>query len=307
MSKPWHRSEPKTIRPFFAVQSIEETTHHASIRISQGATAVEDEVIDVDEVDLRQLQISIMPNIIDCDEWLPAGFSKCDLELVVFGRSSFLKNSILVGTHTLIEPLPNEIAVPAEILQNLGGGRDLRITVALVLASDKEPQAGLPFSEGHWLSSKTFHLRERKLQTMFDVKTRTSEEWVEANYPPKTLYSVDYIGGIDSEGDESGPIADVYIHVDAYNRMAGEKIGEVLEPMLSVEMIAQVLEQSLDEWQDYDAAPVGSPLLNLTKKVTSADRPSLSELKRIVKNGSLLRATLQDKIGTLSYITSGGN
>jgi len=307
MRSGWHRSEPKTIRPFFAVRSVEEATHHATIQISENSTAVGDEVIDVDEIDLRQLRISVSPNIVTSDGWLPAGFSKSDLELTVFCRSPFLKNSIVVGVHSLEEPLPDEIAISEEVLQKLGGGRDLRTTVALVLGVDKEPSAGMPFSMGHWLSSKTFHLRERKLQTMFDVKTRTSEEWVEANYPAKTLYSVVYIGGIDSAGDESGPIADVHVHIDAYNRMAGEKVGEVLEPMLSVEMIAQVLEQSISDWRDYEEAPPGSPLLNLTKKITNADKPSLPELKKIVKNQSLLRAVLQDKIGVLSYVTSGGN
>ncbi|MCA0910074.1 hypothetical protein [Qipengyuania gaetbuli] len=307
MRTQWHRSEPKTLRPFFAVRSVEETTHHAAIKIAENAASVEDEVIDVDEIDLRQLQISIKPNIVASDEWLPAGFAADDLELAIFCRSPFLKNSIIVGTYSLEQPMPEEVSVSDEILQKLGGGRELRITVALVLVADKERQAGMPFSMGHWLSSKTFHLRERKLQTMFDVKTRTSEEWVEANYPPKTLYSVVYIGGIDAAGDENGPIADVHIHLDAYNRMAGEKIGETLEPMLSVEMIAQVLEQSLADWRDYDEAPPGSPLLNLTKKITNADKPSLAELKKIVTNQSLLRAVLQDKIGVLSYVTSGGN
>lgn len=307
MNTTWHRSEPKTLRPFFAVQSVEQTTHHATIKIAHGATAVEDEVIDIDEIDLRQLQLSIMPNIVPADEWIPAGFEKDELELVVFGRSSFLKNSVVVGTYPLSQSLPEEIVVSGDVLQRLGGGRDLRLTVALVLAVDKQPNAGLPFSMGHWLSSKTFHLRERKLQTMFDVKTRTSEEWEAVKYPPKTLYSVVYIGGIDAAGEESGPIADVHIHLDAYNRMAGEKIGDILEPMLSVEMIAQVLEQSLHEWLEYEEAPAGSPLLNLTKKITSADKPSLADLKRVVKNPSLLRAILQDKIGALSYITSGSN
>jgi hypothetical protein len=307
MNMHWRRSEPKTLRPFFAIQTVEATTHNATIIIAKGATAVEDEVIDVDEIDLRQLQIAILPNIVPSDGWLPAGFAKDELGLVIFGRSSFLKNSIVIGSHSLDGRIPEQIVVPADVLQRLGGGRELRLTVALVLAVDKEPQAGLPFSMGHWLSSKTFHLRERKLQTMFDVKTRTSEEWVEANYPAKTLYSVVYIGGIDSAGGETGPIADVHIHVDAYNRMAGEKVGEILEPMLSVEMIAQVLEQSLPDWQDYDEAPAGSPLLNLTKKITSADNPSLDKLKKIIRDQSRLRAILQDKIGLLSYITSGKN
>jgi hypothetical protein len=307
MNMRWRRSEPKTLRPFFAAQTVEEATRHATIKIAKGANAVEDEVIDVDEIDLRQLEIMIRPNMITGDKWLPGGFAKHELELVLFGRSSFLKNSIVIGSYSLNGPMPEEIVVPADVLHRLGGGRELRLTLALVLAVDKEPQAGLPFMMGHWLSSKTFHLRERKLQTMFEVKTRTSEEWVEASYPAKTLYSVVYIGGIDSTGDESGPIAAVHIHVDAYNRMAGEKVGEILEPMLSVEMIAQVLEQSLPDWQDYDEAPAGSPLLNLTKKIINSENPSLVELRKIVKNQSLLRAILQDKINALNHITSGSN
>lgn len=307
MSMHWHRSEPKTLRPFFAVQSVEETTHQAAIKIAKGSRAVSEEVIDIDEIDLRQLHVCIIPNIVADENWLPEGFNRNELELVIFGRNPFLKNSILVGTYSFDDAIPEEVAIPADVLQQLGGGRDLRLTVALVLAVDKEPSAGRPFSMGHWLSSKTFHLRERKLQTMFDVKTRTSEEWLEHGYPAKTLYSVVYIGGIDAAGDESGPIADVHIHIDAYNRMAGEKIGEIVEPMLSVEMIAQVLEQSISDWADYNDAPAGSPLMNLTKKITNADKPSLLDLKKIVKNQSLLRAILQDKIGALSYITSGGN
>lgn len=307
MSSQWRRSEPKTLRPFFAVESVDEATHNAMIRIAAGEGAVIDEVIDVDEIDLRQLQIAVLPQIAISDSWLPAGWSKSDLELVLFGRSPFLKNSIVVRSWSLDEQIPTEIEVPHEVLLRLGGGRELRLTLALVLSVDKEPEAGLPFSMGHWLSSKTFHLRERKLQTMFDVKPRTSEEWVAAGYPAKTLYSVVYMGGIDAVGEDGGPIADVHIHIDAYNRMAGEKIGEILEPMLSVEMIAQVLEQSLPEWESSDEAPAGSPLFNLMKKITSADKPSFADLKKTVKNQSLLRAVLQDKVGALSYITSGSN
>ena len=306
MNTNWgRRSEPRTLRPFFGVQSIEDATNEATVKITRDGEPSSQENISVDDFDLGQLQISIMPNININD--LPSGFTKEDLELVIFGHNSLLKKSIFIKKCPLSEPLPDEQPIPKNILKKLGGGRGLSITVAIILGVNKERSAGLPFSKGHWLSKKTFHLQDDRQQNLYDIKTRTSEEWEKHQFPPDTLYSVEYLGGINEEGDGSSPVADIYIHKDAYDRMAvaGGKLEKILTPMLTVEMIAQVLEQSyyIDDWGDKDEATTGSPLLKISQDLTGES--SLARLKGYVTKAGHLRAHIQTRCNTLKSIMSG--
>lgn len=306
MSTTWHRSEPRLVRPFFGVIQAEHAVADTHIRLFDGAMPVEDTTFDLDDFELPRLRPVILPSVVLASNWLPSGFMSHDFQLVLYASNAFLKNSRVFHSSQLDSKVSEEIEVPAEVLESLGGGRNLQLTIAVCLATDKEAGPGLPSIIGHWVARKDFILKLKSNPSMFDVRTRTDDEWKEANYPSKTLYAIDYIGGIagDVESDAELNIATVYIHIDAYNKMTSDKVGEILQPTLSAEIIAQIVESSIDDWDNETEIPSNSPLATLLKRMSVNREVTLDDLRTMVKQrqGSRLRAILQNALGAVRAI-----
>ena len=207
MTETWHRSEPRLVRPFFNTKNAEDAVANSLVRLRSGVEPSDAEVYDLDEIDLPQLAPSLLPRVVPLSQWLPADHEPDDFEIVLLARSQFLKTSLVVARFFGSSTIPGEVPVQAQDLQALGGGRNLQLTVAICLSKDKPPKPGSPFSTGHWVASKHFWLRERTIKSLFDVRPRTSEEWVENGYPARTLYCIDYDGGIDSTDPQPKGIA----------------------------------------------------------------------------------------------------
>lgn len=298
MSKPWHRSEPRDVRPFFRVDA-EHSLNASSIRLFEGGDVLEDDGFDLDDVDFQKLEPVIFPQVTDPAAWLPEGFSEADFDLVVLARHSTLKRSDVLHRQCLSEPVVQEVAVPKPLLESLAGGRNVQIIAAICLSKDRESKPGAPYVVGHWVARKAFNLRPRTNPTLFDLRTRSDDEWVKAHCPAKTLYLVEYTGGIEVEADEDAPsVATVYIHEDAYNRMVSSPLGDQLQPLLAAEIITTILQLSFKEWSKLDTAVSGSPLARFLEEFGKTEPVSLSQLKDLVSNQSpKLRAVLQDSLG----------
>jgi len=304
----WHRSEPRAVRPFFSAKGAEEAILGSTIQLFEGAQPSGDVVFDLDEFELRKLSISVRPTLAEANQWLPDGYTTQDFSVIVVARNPLLKRSIVLASDLASSFHDKTVKLSPEQLEDMGGGRNLRLTVALCLNSDKTQKTGSPFVVGHWLSSKTFTIREKSLATYFDVRSRTDEEWIKSGYPAKTFYSVEYSSGIcDEPADESSTgIAVVYIHIDAYNRMTGgERLGDVLQPILTAEILAQILEQSKSEWMALSEITKGSPLETFTKQLKGTDLATLEGLKSMVEKPYMLRAILQSEWKVLSAVISG--
>ena len=302
MAATWHREEPREVRPFFHAIDAEESLDACGIRLFDGTDVRTETSYDLDEIDFKKLSPAVQIVLPDPQQWLPKGLAKDDLELVLVARHSFLKRSELVESVSLTEAIPDEWNVGPEILARMGGGRNLELTLALTLRTDREPSPGAPFVAGHWLARKSFLLRSRTMPTLFDLRTRKDEEWVAKGYPAKTFYAVEYIGGIDTELDEGASVATVWIHVDAHNRMVSSTLGEALQPALAAEIISSILLESFKEWKDAEAVEAASPLATLLKQLGKEKPLSLGGLKALVSNPPLLKATLQDRLSVVAAL-----
>lgn len=300
MNMAWHRTEPRDVRPFFETASAENALDNSGIRLFAGADTMLDTSFDLDEIDFQKLEPTLHISLADPDQWMPVGLSASDLELVVIARHSFLKRSEIVDRHSMADPIPSDVPIDAELLARLGGGRNLELTLALCLATDREPVPGTPFVPGHWLARKSFVLRSRTMPTLFDLRTRTDEEWKAAGFPAKTFFAVDYSGGIAGEMEDGGSVATVYVHADAHNKMINSPIGDAMQPMLAVEMILTIMTTSFSEWKDLDAPHPASPLSTLAKQLGSNQAPiPFDDLKKITSQPSRLRALLQDRLAVV--------
>jgi len=302
MATTWHREEPREVRPFFHAIDAAEALDGCGIRLFDGTDTRTETSYDLDEIDFKKLAPSVQILLADPGQWLPDGLSKDDLELVLVARHSFLKRSEPVHSISLVEQLPSEWSIGPEVLARMGGGRNLELTLALTLRTDREPSPGTPFVAGHWLARKSFLLRSRTMPTLFDLRTRKDEEWVAKGYPAKTFYAVEYIGGIDTELDEGASVATVWLHVDAHNRMVSSSLGEAMQPALAAEIISSILLESFKEWKDVDTVEAASPLSTLLKQLGKEKPLSLGGLKALVANPPLLKATLQDRLSVVAAL-----
>lgn len=302
MAATWHREEPREVRPFFHAIEAEEALDGCGIRLFDGTEPRMETSFDLDEIDFKKLRPALQLALVDTQLWLPTGLAADDLELVLIARHAFLKRSELVHSTGLEEAVPNEWIVGPEVLARIGGGRNLELTLAITLRTDREPAPGVPFVAGHWLARKSFLLRSRTMPTLFDLRTRRDEDWVAKGYPAKTFYAVEYIGGIDTELDEGASVATVWVHVDAHNRMVSSSLGEAMQPSLAAEIISSILLESYKEWKDVEAIESASPLSTLLKQLGKEKPLSLGGLKALVANPPLLKATLQDRLSVVAAL-----
>jgi hypothetical protein len=298
----WHREEPREVRPFFRVIQAEVALHASGIRLFDDTDTRYETSFDLDEIDFKKLAPVVHIVLADPAGWLPADLGKDDLELVLIARHAFLKRSEQIHSIALGAAIPNEWAVGADVLERLGGGRNLELTLALCLKTDREPTPGSPFVVGHWLARKSFLLRSRTAPTLFDLRTRKDEDWLAKGYPAKTFYALEYIGGIDVEPEEGASVAIVWIHIDAHNKMVSSSLGESLQPMLAAEIILSILLESCEEWKTADSVEAASPLATLLKQLGKEKPLTLASLKNLVANPPLLKATLQDRLSVVTAL-----
>lgn len=302
MNIAWHRAEPREVRPFFETAKAENALDDSGIRLFANSDTSLDTSFDLDEIEFQKLEPIVYPVLVEPAAWMPDGFTVDDLELVLIAKNSFLKRSEIVGRYPLGDVIPADQAIGADLLSNLGGGRNVQFTLALCLSSDRPPTPGSPFVPGHWLARKTFFLRSRTLPELFDLQTRTDEAWKAAGYPAKTFFAVDYAGGIAGEMEDGSSVATVYIHVDAHNKMVNQPIGEALQPILASEIILSIVTASRPEWKDLDAYVPSSPLETLAKQLNSGEPMALDALKKLAGDQSRLRAILQDRLSVVRGI-----
>lgn len=302
MAQTWHREEPREVRPFFKLAKAEEALVESRIRLFADSESSPESTHLLDDIDFRRLAPVIEPVLVDPKLWMPKDLTSHDLKLVLLAEHGFLKRSQILHAIPLSQDLPSHWEIDRKVVDRLGGGKGLVFTLAVCLAIDRKPLPGSPFVLGHWLARKSFSLLPQTMRALFDVQPRTDEQWIAANFPPKTLFSVDYTDGIASAIETGGSVATVFVHADAYNKMANSKLGDSLQPILAAEIIVTILAESYEEWKDLDDVDSGSPLETILRQLGKGKAMNLEDLKSLTKNKALLRARLQDHLSVVQSL-----
>ncbi|MCC5610769.1 hypothetical protein LC612_29490 [Nostoc sp. CHAB 5834] len=304
MLKDWQRTEPREVRPFFQVQKAADAIAQSGIRLTDGGDVSQDLTFEIDEAEFAKLNLTVLPDLINHQLWMPSTLTPDEIDLVLLVRNPLLKRSELLGSYSLNESIPSELEISPETLEQLGGGRNIHITLALVLGGDKPPMPGSPFIVGHWLARKTFVLRASSNPVLFDIRTRTDEEWLALGYPAKTFYAVDYQGGIEApQDDTSVSVATVVVHADAYNKLVDSKLGDSVQPWLSSEIISEILRLSLPDWETAQQAEKGSPLDSLLRQIQKSDDIKLPDLAQLTRSApAKLKAILQSRLSVVQSL-----
>lgn len=302
MAKPWHREEPREVRPFFKLAKAEDALVDSRIKLFPDSEGSTDPIHLLDDIDLGRLSLKIEPIVVDPSLWMPKELSSSELKLVLLVENKFLKRSETIFSVSLNEDLPTQWEISESVIERFGGGKGLMLTVAICLAVDRKALPGSPFILGHWLARKSFGLQLQTMRALFDVQPRTDEDWIKAHFPPKTFFAVNYSDGIASAAETGSSVATVFVHADAYHKMANSKLGDSLQPVLAAEIISTILLESYPEWKDLIEVESGSPLETLLGQLGKGKSMTLDDLKKLAKNHALLRACLQDHLSIVQNL-----
>lgn len=291
----WHKSAVRDVRPFFAAVSLESSMDAAEIRLFENAQFSPELAFVVEPTDVEKLVISIRVNF--NQELAFETVKKGDLVLAVTAVQPFLKKTRIVATFPIDDKLPSEIPIEDEVLADLGGGSNMNVEVALCLAKRLPKKPGNPFLLGHWLSKKSFALRAPKLAEEFDIEPTDDEAWKKIGYPEKTLYLVEYFGGMNEPVAKDKQTARVRVHADVYKKLSAEVNQRLAKPILSelaAEISCQMLAASWSDWEVADEVTPQSPLAAFLKKIHRLQPCTLEDLKKMVQQPGMpkLRALL---------------
>jgi hypothetical protein len=305
----WHKTETREVRPFYEVADLTDALRAAEIRLFDGSPFVAQDSFSLGDQELRRLSPSIKPNLDLQKVKSSKAIKPSQLALVVSATNPFLKRTRLVAKTPLSQAPDEEYPVEAEVLEALGGGANLQVDISLCLDQSLSARAGRPFIQGHWIARKTFGIRSAKLNEDFDVEPLDDEGWKNLGLPPKTLYLVDYIGGINEPLKPDQPIAKVFIHADVYRRIATEnnpRAVRALQALLASEITNQMLVLSAKDWENVEQAEKQSPLNAFLKRINKNHRVSLQELHELAsKAAPKLKAMLQADLEVVRAIVEG--
>lgn len=292
----WHKSAAKDVRPFFGAASLEGSLEAAEIRIFEDSAFSHETSFIVEPQDAEKLCVTIKPNL-NAAMLASDLIKKGDLLLAITAVQPFMKKTCIVATLPASGNLPDEVPVGDEVLTQLGGGSNINVEIALCLAKGLPKKPGSPFLHGHWLAKKSFALRQPKLAEEFDVVPMDDDAWKQLGLPAKTLYYVEYFGGVNEPAAKDKQMAKVRVHSDIHKKLTAEANQRLAKPLmatLAAEIACQILTLSVADWELADEVVPQSPLAAFLKRINRVQTCSLVELKELVKQAGMpkLRALL---------------
>lgn len=280
----WRKSAARDVRPFFGAVALANSLDKAELRLFTDGTFSANTAYLVEGSARDRLSPTVRLNFESAVDY--GTIKKSDLVLAVTAVQPFLKKTQVISTLSLSTALPPEIEINDDALAQLGGGANMDVVVALCLGKRLDKRPGSPFLLGHWLAKKTFSLRMPQNAEEFEIESTDDETWVKLGYPAKTLYAVNYLGGMNEPVQKDAPTAKVRVHADIYKRLTAESNQKVARPVLghmAAEIGCQVLTASFPDWEGADEITPQSPLSAFIKRIEKVQPCDLEKLKKLVK------------------------
>lgn len=305
----WRKSASKDVRPFFGAATLESSVDLAEIKVLEDGQFTGDTAIVIEPADADRVSISVRPNLGPAAH-ASESIKKGDLVLAVTVLQPFLKKTAVVAQF-LVADVPEEVPIDEAILDQLGGGGNVVVEVALCLGRKLSKKPGSPFLLGHWLSKKSFALRAPKPADDFNILPMDDKDWIEIGWPAKTMYSVDYLGGFNEPAAKDRQLATVRVHSDIHKKLtveSNQKLGKPVMAMLAAEITAQVILASLPEWgAPEDEVAALSPLSAFLKRLDRIQPTTFADLKKLAAEPGVpkLKALLHADQQSVRFIKEG--
>ncbi len=296
MTKPWTRSEPKTLRPFFGATGLEDILEEASIELRRGDEPLTEEKRVLDAAQMQDLDPILRP-CLDADGLTEAlGPRAGDYELVVTLRTPQMFRRELVGRWRCDGELPQEITFDDPRLLS-----DARVTghaiigITICLSKAVSPEEGWPASPGAWVARKTFDLGIDRRQSTFSFDPLTEEERQARGLPERTAFVVD-AEDLNQPIQEDEPMARVLVAPALLDALRAGAMPAAAQAILMGEILDALLDAKAGEIASATEVVEGSGLERLLGWASGDREPmALRQFAEICKSSERRRAFVQHR------------
>ena len=299
----WTRSEPRTARPFYAVSLLSGLFKNSSIMVgdqehdsSSDSISVEPEAfLENDLTVLFNLDVASVAEIFGGDHDL--------LKLQVVIRDPMFKRRKTLLYRNLLGEAQNSLRIDSEIIKDFSHGREMFLTVSVVMARDVESLPGRPSRVGEWIAKRTFRLAVPSQISNFKIREMSPEQarlWLGSE---GALVYVEYNeGSLISIAEEGLTVAECYVAKKFLDRLKG-KNSPVVNGMVSSEIIYRILRDGAKDIKSISSVPPDSPLASVLDQMSTKREVGLGELKRALDKPDWLRSLLEDRFSLVDVIT----
>lgn len=298
----WKREEPRKARPFYAVSHLSSILDGCSIMIGDRQCDEKSESISVEPEELNENDLTIL---LALDE-VPLRESFQDspdlLSLQVVIRDPMFKRREVIYTCKLLDEKPESHRIDAEKIHDFSHGREVHLTVAVVLSRDDSVKPGMPSRVGEWIAKRNFKLAIPSRLSSFRIHEMTpsqAKKWLGSE---GALVYVEYSdGSLILPAEEGSTVADCYVAKRLLDRMKG-KNSNLVNNKISSEIIYRVLRDATDDIESLDGVPDNSPLESVLSQMSAKEDIGLDGLKKALEKRDWLRALLEDRFNLVDII-----
>lgn len=281
----WRRTETRVVRPF---ETYDQWLADTAMKLLPNAEFDLGPRVEVEESDLPDVRPEFRIALAEEASKLD---SEADLRLVIRVSDSNLHHSEVIFQE---EPrgLPETWQVPDDIRKRLPWSLGTRVSVALVLASDREQQPGKPWKRGQWIARKDFLIGPKPTRGTFPIQRWSPEEFRRQGLPRETVWWVEFLTeDLNETIEDASEALQVCLREDVHNflsRYGDKPVGRAVGKVLLSEVLAQLLLKGLAQIQSEDQIKRDSLLGAVVTRIRKATGVTEGQLIRLAREGDVL-------------------
>jgi hypothetical protein len=293
---PWRRQETRAVRPF---RSADDYLTGTALRLYADDPFKPDEAVLAESVDVSRLALAVRIPKVPSDFEEVVGIASKALRLTVTIEDMLFKNSIVLHSVPLLEASNGQVDMEVEHDQvsHLSWAGEMRVHVAVILASARDGEAGTAWRVGSWVARKTFVIGKPRDITSFKIDSVEPDFFEKRGLPPGATYLVDVDQDL-NQGCENVPeLIRVYLAKDVFVALAraeGSTAALAILREIYVDVVGTVLGTGYRRLRGEAVAP-GSILDVVTARLSKSTGLSPKRIRELASHpsGAEIRAVAQ--------------
>lgn len=290
----WVRTQPKTLRPYFGAEAAEKLLDEMELVLKLGDAPVLTRRLVVDDGQMDGMSPRLYPKLVE--ERIDAAFGdmRAVFDLIVTLRTPQMLRRELVARYSLAEEAPDWIDVRHEMLRDAKLTGLFELGVSICLAREVNLGAGWPNQLGSWVARDVFTVGLDRRQSAFRILPLTPELIQSRKLPKGTFVYVDDIDDLNVVYEDGASCATAYVSEKVLLSSSAARSASAVTALIWSEIACAILSANGNGIAEAQEVTRGSPLEAILAHLRVEKTMTLAELKRLIADPILLRATVHD-------------
>lgn len=263
MNLDWTKSAVRTLRPFWAVTTLEDALRSATLELTPGAEPLLEETKVLDAQQMQDLTPILRPHLDLAVLCAALGHRAAEYELVVTVRTPQMLRRLLFGRWSLIEAIPEEIDLGTEALTDAKISGHLEISLAICCKGASVVEPGWPIHPGAWLSRKSFSISRDRRESAFRFELLTAEYITNNLLSEGTVFALEFNVDLNQVPPEDQCTLRILVSQGILDQIQSNSMRPSAFKVLEMEIMDAVLEARASDIDISEPVTKGSQLAGL--------------------------------------------